>query len=90
MAPRYFTTHLAAILSPGELFGGDSSFNPRRSKPITKELPRGIAKITPYGVPICLAGEKFDYKGIRYDSEKFIYESPRNEAGSSVFVSCSQ
>lgn len=67
-----------------------ASFNPRRSKPITKELPRGIAKITPYGVPICLAGEEFDYKGIRYDSEKFIYEAPRNEDGSSVCVSCSQ
>ena len=26
-----------------------ASFNPRRSKPITKNLPRGIEKITPYG-----------------------------------------
>jgi hypothetical protein len=67
-----------------------ASFNPRRSKPITRDLPRGIAKITPYGVPICLAGQELDYQGIRYDSEKFIYESPRHEDGSSVCVGCSQ
>ena len=29
-----------------------ASFNPRRSKPITDNLPRGIEKITPYGIPI--------------------------------------
>ena len=42
------------------------------AKAITKDLPRGIEKITPYGSPICLAGHELDYKGIRYDSEKFI------------------
>jgi hypothetical protein len=34
-----------------------ASFNPRRSKPITENLPRGIEEITPYGVPICIAGQ---------------------------------
>ncbi len=67
-----------------------ASFNPRRAKAITKDLPRGIAKITPYGVPICLAGHELDYQGIRYDSEKFIYEAPRRDDGSSVCVSCSE
>jgi len=67
-----------------------ASFNPRRSKPITKDLPRGIEKITPYGVPICLAGHELDYKGIRYDSEKFIYEAPRQDDGTSVCVSCTE
>ena len=67
-----------------------ASFNPRRSKPITIDLPRGIAKITPYGVPICLAGHELDYQGIRYDSEKFIYEAPRQDDGISVCVSCIQ
>jgi hypothetical protein len=42
-----------------------ASFNPRRSKAITEALPRGIEKITPYGVPICLAGHEMDYQGIR-------------------------
>jgi hypothetical protein len=32
-----------------------ASFNPRRSKAITKALPRGMEGITPYGVPICPA-----------------------------------
>ena len=63
-----------------------ASFNPRRTKPVTQDLPRGIAKITPYGVPICLAGHELDYKGIRYDSEKFIYEAPRQDDGISVYA----
>ncbi len=67
-----------------------ASFNPRRSKPATQDLPRGIEKITPYGVAICLAGHELDYKGIRYDSEKFIYEAPRQDDGLSVCVSCRQ
>ncbi len=65
-----------------------ASFNPRRSKAITSDLPRGIEKITPYGSPICVAGHELDYKGIRYDSEKFIYEAPRHDDGTSVCVGC--
>ena len=67
-----------------------ASFNPRRSKPITTDLPRGIEKITPYGVPICLAGHELDYQGIRYEREKFIYAAPRQDNGASVCVSCSE
>jgi len=65
-----------------------ASFNPRRSKAVTAELPKGIDKITPYGVPICLAGYELDYKGIRYDSEKFIYEAPQNDDATFVCVGC--
>ena len=53
-----------------------ASFNPRRSKAITEALPRGMQKITPYGVPIGLAGHEMDYQGIRYTSEMFIYRAP--------------
>lgn len=49
-----------------------ASFNPRRSQAITDNLPRGMEKITPYGVPICLAGHEMDYQGVRYASETFI------------------
>jgi hypothetical protein len=66
-----------------------ASFNPRRSKPITTGLPRGIAKITPYGVPVCIAGNELDYQGIRYEREKFIYEAPRQEDGTSICIGCS-
>jgi len=65
-----------------------ASFNPRRSKPITEDLPRGIEKITPYGVPICVAGYEFDYKGCRYNAEKFIFEAPRYEEDTSVCINC--
>jgi hypothetical protein len=65
-----------------------ASFNPRRSKAITEELPRGMEKITPYGVPVCLAGYELDYQGIRYASEKFIYRAPRGDDGLSVCLGC--
>ncbi len=65
-----------------------ASFNPRRSKAITEALPRGIEKITPYGVPICLAGHELDYQGIRYASEKFIYRAPQQDDGLCVCLGC--
>jgi len=65
-----------------------TSLNPRRKKEVVKDLPRGIEKITPYGVPICIAGYEMDYKGIRYDNEKFIYQSPTDEDGLSVCLPC--
>ena len=52
------------------------SQNPRRRKPITKDLPRGVSKITPYGVPLCLAGHAFDFKGVRKNVKKFIFGPP--------------
>ncbi len=67
-----------------------ASFNPRRRKAITQELPRGMEKITPYGVPICLAGHELDYQGIRYAAEKFIYRAPQQEDGLSVCIECRQ
>lgn len=33
-----------------------ASLNPRHKKEITEDLPRGIEKIIPYGVPICWNG----------------------------------
>ena len=67
-----------------------ASFNPRRSKAITEALPRGMQKITPYGVPICRAGHEMDYQGIRYANEKFIYRAPQQDDGQSVCMECSE
>ncbi len=67
-----------------------ASFNPRRSKAITTALPRGIEKITPYGIPICLGGYEFEYLGIRYAAEKFIYQAPQQDDGLSVCVGCQE
>ena len=67
-----------------------ASFNPRRRKAITKELPRGIEKITPCGVPICLAGHEMDYQGIRYAGETFIYHAPLADDGLSVCMGCQE
>jgi len=65
-----------------------ASFNPRRKKEVTKDLPRGIDKITPYGTVICKAGYEMHYQGIRFENEKFIYRSAQNATGSSVCLSC--
>jgi len=67
-----------------------ASFNPRRKKDVIKNLPRGIEKITPFGNPICLEGHVMDYKGSRYEAEKFIYEAPKDDQGQSVCVGCPQ
>ena len=40
-----------------------ASFNPRGKKEITKNLPRGIEKITPYGIPTCKGDTKWNIRG---------------------------
>ena len=66
-----------------------ASLNPRRKKEITEDVPRGVEKITPYGVPICWNGHEMEYKGMRYENEKFIYQAPKGEDKKPVCVSCS-
>ena len=67
-----------------------ASLNPRRRKSVTVNLPRGMEKITPYGTLFCNAGYEMDYKGMRYESEKFIYHAPLDDSSSSVCLSCDQ
>ncbi len=65
-----------------------TSFNPRRKKDVTEGLPPGMEKITPYGVPICIAGYEMEYKGIRYDAGKFIYQAPTDDNNITVCLPC--
>jgi hypothetical protein len=65
-----------------------ASFNPRRTKTVTDNLPRGMDKITPYGTVICKGGYEMDYKGARYESEKFIYQAPTGEDNIPVCLNC--
>jgi len=65
-----------------------TSLNPRRRQTVTQGLPLGMAKLTPYGNLICNAGIQMDYKGIRYSSEKFIYQAPFDEGGVVVCNNC--
>ena len=65
-----------------------ASLNPRRRKSVTANMPRGMEKITPYGTLYCRAGYEMDYKGMRYESEKFIYHAPLDDKGCSVCLSC--
>ncbi|UJS19541.1 MAG: transposase [Candidatus Brocadia sp.] len=64
------------------------SFNPRRKKEITEDLPRGIDKITPYGIPVCKAGYEMEYQGMRYEHEKFIYQAPKDSDNAPVCRAC--
>ncbi|KJU86189.1 transposase IS4 family protein [Candidatus Magnetobacterium bavaricum] len=66
-----------------------TSFNPRGKKDVTEGLPPGIEKITPYGVPICIAGYEMDYKGIiRYEAGKFIYQASTDDNKITVCLPC--
>lgn len=65
-----------------------ASLNPRRSKPITDNLPRGMEKITPHGIPVCNNGYEMVFRGIRYANETFIFEAPHDEQGVSVCMNC--
>ena len=65
-----------------------TSLNPRRKKEIVDNLPRGISRITPYGIPICIGGHEMEYKGMRIGEEKFIYQSPVDSQGAAVCFSC--
>ncbi len=67
-----------------------TSLNPRRRKEVTEGLPRGIAKVTPYGKVICIAGEEMDYKGMRPADEKFIYGPPLDPCGLPLCPGCEQ
>jgi hypothetical protein len=65
-----------------------TSLNPRRTKPVTENLPRGMEKMTPYGNLICKAGHEMDYDGIRYESEKFVYKAPADENNEPICSNC--
>ena len=65
-----------------------ASLNPRRRKSVTINLPRGMEKITPYGNLVCKAGFEMEYKGMRYESEKFIYHAPKDDSGGSLCLGC--
>lgn len=65
-----------------------TSMNSRRRKPVTEDLPKGMEKVTPQGDLICRGGFEMDYRGSRYDLEKFIYHAPRDENGKPVCDDC--
>lgn len=65
-----------------------ASMNPRRRKPLTENLPRGMAKLTPYGELICRAEHTMDYRGVRGDTNCFIYGPPLDEHKQPCCASC--
>jgi len=65
-----------------------ASFNPRRTKPVTENLPPGMSKITASGNLICDGGFEMDYKGARFDFDKFIYQAPFDENKISICSGC--
>ena len=65
-----------------------TSMNPRRRKDVETDLPRGIDRITPYGIPICTEGYEMEYQGMRWDDEKFIYQAPKDDDEIPVCFGC--
>jgi len=67
-----------------------ASLNPRRKKTVTENLPKGMKKLTAYGNLVCNADFEMDYKGVRNETEKFIYQAPLDANEISVCDSCEQ
>jgi hypothetical protein len=65
-----------------------TSMNPRVRKDITEDLPRGIAKITPYGYVICKEGKEMEYQGVRYADGKYIFSAPLLPNGMIACTDC--
>ncbi len=57
-----------------------TSQNPRGRKALTKDLPRGIEKVTPTGTPVCLAGLPMDFLGCRHTTGHFLFVAPDSGA----------
>jgi len=50
-----------------------ASMNPRRRPALIEDLPRGMAKLTPYGDLIRMDGHTMEYRGVRWQTDSFIY-----------------
>ncbi len=61
---------------------------PTKNGAILEDLPKEMQKLTPYGTMICSGNFEMEYKGARYDAEKFIYQAPINEEGECVCSAC--
>jgi len=62
--------------------------NPRRRRPMTKDLPRGIDHLTPIGIPICRQGYPLEFLTCRHDTRKFVFQAPSGEDGVPVCRQC--
>ena len=65
-----------------------TSLNPRRRKTVTENLPEFMDKLTPYGTLTCTAGYDMNFRGVRQDTEKFIYQAPVGDNNESVCSGC--
>jgi len=65
-----------------------TSLNPRRRKTVTENLPKFMDKLTPYGTLTCSAGYDMNFKGVRHDTGRFIYQAPAGDNNESVCSDC--
>jgi hypothetical protein len=65
-----------------------ASQNTRSRRSITKDLPRGIEKITPTGMPVCRAGLPLDLAGCCHTTGHFVFRAPDLEEGLSACGGC--
>lgn len=65
-----------------------TTVNPGRLRPLTDDLPKGIAAISPYGAVSCKADHEMDYQGRRKDDQVFIFAAPKNPDGTPVCENC--
>lgn len=65
-----------------------TSLNPRRRKTVTENLPKYMDRLTPHGTLTCCGGHDTDFRGVRHDTGRFIYQAPTGENSESVCSGC--
>jgi len=65
-----------------------TSLNQRRRKTVTENLPEFIEKPTPCGRMTCCGGHDLNFKGVRHDTGRFIYQAPTGDNNETVCSVC--
>ncbi|MBI4864965.1 MAG: transposase [Candidatus Riflebacteria bacterium] len=62
--------------------------NPRSIRTRTKDLGRGMKRLSPAGTLTCQADREMTYKGASFARERFIYDPPRLTTGEAACLTC--
>lgn len=66
----------------------ETHLNPRGRKSLTSDLGRGMQSLSPTGVLTCQAEQQMSYRGVRWDTEKFLYGPPMVQVGTTGVPAC--
>lgn len=65
-----------------------TTVNPKRRLPVTDNLPKGLASISPYGTVTCNGAYELDYRGRRKEDQAYVFTAPVTDEGKPVCETC--